>query len=238
MCVSGLWPKTLKRAMTGTTMTRPSSTRRTQMSCCRTSRSRSRLRTMPPGTSAMRRGSGRRLAFLLGVGPGDEPAAGDDERAHDDEYDQERVAPAAAAVRYDHVLRRRRRDGVLVERPAVPVRIRVGEEGLELVGPDEPEARADQTAQQLRCGDWPLPDRGRPRGRPRGAKQANDRSRPGVDVELRLATALGVHLEAQRLSVSEQAGGLHRLPRRARAARPRPPAAPRSGAVASGRAPR
>src|ERR1043166_2210675 len=99
VCVSGRWPKTLKSAITGTAAIRAIRPRRTQMSFFRPSKSRSRLRTMPPGTSAMRRGSWWGVGFLLAVRPGDEPAARDDQRPEDDEHDQQRIAPAAAAPR-------------------------------------------------------------------------------------------------------------------------------------------
>src|SRR5689334_9820067 len=134
VCVSGRWPKTLKSAITGTAAIRAIRPRRTQMSFFRPSKSRSRLRTMPPGTSAMRRGSGSPVSFLLAVRPGDEPAARDDQRPEDDEHDQQRIASAAAPPAKDEPVWRCR-DGVVVDGPASPVGVRVGEKRLELVGP-------------------------------------------------------------------------------------------------------
>src|ERR1044071_460220 len=164
VCVSGRWPKTLKSAITGTAAIRAIRPRRTQMSFFRPSRSRSRLRTMPPGTSAMRRGSWWGVGFLLAVRPGDEPAARDDQRPEDDEHDQQRIAPAAAAPAKDEPVWRRR-DGVVVDGPASTVGVRGGERRPGLVRPGGQEPRLDEPAQQVRRRKRPPPDRGHPGAR-------------------------------------------------------------------------
>src|SRR6266516_5889068 len=206
MCVSGRWPKTLKSAITGTAATRLISPRRIQTSYWRPSRSRSRFRTIASGISGIRRRSGAVVRFLLAVGPDDQAAAGYDERAQDHEHDHERVASAAGSRRGRNVLRALRCDRlVLVDGAAVSIGVGIGEERLVLVGPDQPEPRADQPAEQLRAADRAAPDGSGPRAGAGRPEEMDDRRRRGRDIEIRLPAAFRVDLEAERLPVPEDA---------------------------------